>query len=103
MGVSLLWSGAVQPSEIQPLRIVSAGDPVAPIERARPVDQAVSGERDLNVEVTRSPLLETQTPPIDQERVDSISEAIASGSYRLRPDLIADALIAAHRPTGDAA
>lgn len=102
MGVSLFWSGTVHSSEIQPLRLVSASDPVAAPERVRPLDQATSGERDLNVEVSRSELLESRVPPVDFERVEGIRAAIESGSYRLRPDLIADAMIASYQPAGSA-
>lgn len=87
----------MQSSEIQPLRIVGASEPVAPVERARPVDQAASGEKDLNVEVSRSALLQPAVPPVDVERIEAIREAIDAGSYRLRPDLIAGALIAAYQ------
>lgn len=103
MGVSLFWSGIVHSSEIQPLRLVSASDPVAAPERMRPLDTVTSGERDLNVEVSRSALLEAEGAPIDFERIEGIKAAIEAGSYRLRPDLIADAMIASYKPAGDAA
>jgi len=51
------------------------------------------GEKDI--EVSRSPLLEPQSPPIDAERVEAIRQAIGNGTYRLEPARIADAMIAA--------
>ena len=39
-------------------------------------------------------------PAIDQHRVDQISKALASGTYKVHPDRIADGLIQSERTLG---
>lgn len=79
--------------EIQPVRLVQGADRTAPTAPIRAIDRVTEGEKD--VEVSRSPLLDPDAPPIDAERVDAIRQAIEQGTYAVMPDKIADAMIAA--------
>jgi flagellar biosynthesis anti-sigma factor FlgM len=79
--------------EIQPVRLVRATDKTAAAAPTRPVAKVTEGDRD--VEVSRSEILNSGSAPIDAERVETIRNAIANGSYRVQPAAIADAMIAA--------
>lgn len=83
----------MSPIEIRPVRLAQPTDKTAATAKIRPADRVPEGEKE--VEVSRSPLLEAEDPPIDAGRIGTIREAIANGTYRLMPDKIADAMIAA--------
>ena len=78
--------------EIQPVRLVQSASRTSPTAPIRADDRVTEGEKD--VEVSRSPLLESNAPPIDAERVETIRQAIAQGTYVVTPAKIADAMIA---------
>lgn len=83
----------MSPMEIRPVRLAQPTDKTAAAVPIRTADRVPEGERD--VEVSRSPLLQSEAAPIDAERVETIRQAIENGTYRLMPDKIADAMIAA--------
>jgi negative regulator of flagellin synthesis FlgM len=83
----------MSPIEIQPVRLAQATDRTAATGKARPADKAPEGEKD--VEVSRSPLLKPRAAPFDAQRVEAIRASIEDGTYRLMPEKIADAMIAA--------
>jgi negative regulator of flagellin synthesis FlgM len=79
--------------EIRPVHLAQPTDKTAATARIRPADRVPEGEKD--VEVSRSPLLKPDDAPIDAGRIETIRRAIEDGTYRLMPDKIADAMIAA--------
>ena len=83
----------MRPIDIQPVGPIRTTEKVAATGRARPATNVANGERD--VEVVRNPLIDAHEPPIDNERVEQIRQALVEGSYPLVPAEIADAMIAA--------
>lgn len=84
--------------EFQPLRLVSATEKVAPVNRLRADDLGAKVPTD--VEVRLSALLGSTAPPIDHERIVELRNAIESGSYSLSPGKIADAMLETLHGTG---
>ncbi len=60
---------------------------------ASPANDATSGKPGVAIEVGSA--LDTSTPPVDNERVQQIRNALKDGTYPLVPTKIADAIIAA--------
>jgi negative regulator of flagellin synthesis FlgM len=90
----------MSPIEIRPVRLAQPTDKTAATTPIRRADRVPEGERE--VEVSRSPLLKPAPAPIDAERIETIRNAIGSGTYRLVPDQIADAMIAAAQASRNA-
>lgn len=68
-------------------------------------DATQQPQKEVSVSSTASLLSHLQrslatTPAVDQSRVDSISRAIASGTYKVDPDKIAHGLINSERSLG---
>lgn len=83
----------MSPMEIRPVRLAQPTDKTAATTPIRRADRVPEGEKE--VEVSRSALLKPAAAPIDAERIESIRQAIGNGTYRVMPDKIADAMIAA--------
>jgi len=83
----------------------SASTPNASTHAATTPDATKQPQKEVSVSSTASLLSHVQrslssTPAIDQKRVESISKAIASGTYKVDSDKIAHGLINTERALG---
>ena len=83
----------MRPIDIEPTRPIRTPDRVEAPQPVRAPAKAAGGERD--VEVVRRELPGAGDPPIDNERVEAIKQALADGRFPLIPAKTADAMIAA--------
>jgi negative regulator of flagellin synthesis FlgM len=83
----------------------SSSTPSASTHSTTTQDATQQPQKEVSVSSTASLLSHVQrslssTPAIDQKRVDSISSALASGTYKVDPDKIAHGLINTERALG---
>ena len=83
----------------------SSSTPNASTHAATTPDATQQPQREVSVSSTASLLSNVQrslssTPAIDQKRVESIRNALASGTYKVDPDKIAHGLIDSERALG---
>lgn len=82
-------------------RALSESDRTVPESRAPSRDlSAVGNGRGAGVSIEVEPSSDTLTPPVDQDRVAQIRDALRDGSYPLVPTEIVDAMIAARLSMG---
>lgn len=68
--------------------------PSAPASALTPVRTATAGADEARVSATALASELSQAAPVDHDRVAQLKQAIASGSYPIQPDTIADRLLA---------
>jgi negative regulator of flagellin synthesis FlgM len=86
----------------------ASSTPNTPTHASTTQDATQQPQKEVSVSSTASLLSHLQrslgsTPAVDQNRVDSISKAIASGTYKVDSDKIAHGLINTERALGLAA
>ncbi len=79
---------------IGPARALSESDRT-PLGSRLPASGSGGAKPGIMVDVGPGAIADTARPPIDQERVAEIRDAVRNGSYPLVPAQIADAMIAA--------
>ena len=68
--------------------------PTARTAAAAPVARVASGADEVKLTATAAAREAAAAPPVDVERVARIKQAIASGTYPIAPETIADRLLA---------
>lgn len=93
-----------RPSDTAGARRSEAAKPAASQEQSRTASGAKSGSASDTVSITQSGMLMSKleelvqrTPVVDQDRVAALKDAIASGSYEIDAERIADRLLKLER------
>lgn len=68
--------------------------PAAPVSALAPAERPAAGADEVRVAATQVARDLSSSAPIDHERVAKIKQAIASGTYPIAPETVADRLLA---------